>query len=105
METRFKNIVIMKDNGEHGDQVQEPFIMDEAEPEQEFEPEVRQEVEAEAQGGIGHKAEPESEPESSITSDDEAPTAKVPGLKVHLQNTPYIGSQPNTTCEKPNTSS
>ncbi|KAL2542529.1 protein TsetseEP-like [Abeliophyllum distichum] len=56
---------------------------DEAEPEQEIEPEpeVEQEVEAEAQGEIRHEAELESEPESTITSDDEAPPAKVP--RVH----------------------
>ncbi|KAL2526385.1 Uncharacterized protein Adt_11439 [Abeliophyllum distichum] len=56
---------------------------EEAEPEQEIEhePEVGQEVEAEAQGEIGHEAELESEPESTITSDDEAPPAKVP--RVH----------------------
>ncbi|KAL2526215.1 Uncharacterized protein Adt_11269 [Abeliophyllum distichum] len=56
---------------------------DEAELEQEIEPEpeVEQEVEAEAQGEIRHEAELESEPESTITSDDEAPPAKVP--RVH----------------------
>ncbi|KAL2462193.1 Uncharacterized protein Adt_45613 [Abeliophyllum distichum] len=56
---------------------------DEAEPEQEIEPEpkVGQEVEAEAQGKIRHEAELESKPESTITSDDEAPPAKVP--RVH----------------------
>ncbi|KAL2491117.1 Uncharacterized protein Adt_26745 [Abeliophyllum distichum] len=56
---------------------------DEAELEQEIEPEpeVGQEVEAEAQGEIGHEAELESEPETTITSDDEAPSAKVP--RVH----------------------
>ncbi|KAL2532804.1 Uncharacterized protein Adt_06155 [Abeliophyllum distichum] len=61
----------------------EDKLEDEAEPEREIEPEpeVGQEVEVEAQGEIGHEAELESEPESTITSDDEAPPAKVP--RVH----------------------
>ncbi|KAL2512988.1 Uncharacterized protein Adt_18588 [Abeliophyllum distichum] len=56
---------------------------DEAEPKQEIEPEpeVGQEVEAEVRGEIRLEAELESEPESTITSDDEAPPAKVP--RVH----------------------
>ncbi|KAL2541360.1 hypothetical protein Adt_02338 [Abeliophyllum distichum] len=62
---------------------EEPESEDEAEPEQEIEPEpeVGQEVEAEAQGEIRHEAELESEPKSTITSDDEALPAKVP--RVH----------------------
>ncbi|KAL2474440.1 Uncharacterized protein Adt_35183 [Abeliophyllum distichum] len=56
---------------------------DKAEPVQEIEPKpkVGQEVEAEAQGEIRHEAELESEPESTITSDDKAPPAKLP--RVH----------------------
>ncbi|KAL2461819.1 hypothetical protein Adt_45239 [Abeliophyllum distichum] len=59
----------------------EPENEDEPEQENEPEPEVGQEVEAEARGEIGHEAELESEPESTITSNDEAPPAKVP--RVH----------------------
>ncbi|KAL2461720.1 protein TsetseEP-like [Abeliophyllum distichum] len=62
---------------------EEPESEDEPEDEAEIEhePEVGQEIEVEAQGEIRHEAEMESEPESTITSDDEAPPAKVP--RVH----------------------